>query len=169
MLLISVIIKYMEKQEERSKELDMKRITEMPIDIRQTIQSFLLPETRLSLLEEKYNNIKKEMNKWKVDHLRIFLKEVVCNKYEPKCCENYMRQCLPTRPAIYKSCTNKGQYIQEIFKLITLYKSAAPKDYEKYQYFWSTALELFMSILYVHKKVVKPSSEKKYKVNMCIN
>ena len=46
-----------------------------------------------------------------------------------------MLKCLPERITIYKSCTNKKQYIDEIFKLYELFKKAVPKSYEKYQYF----------------------------------
>ena len=95
------------------------------------------------------------MKKWKVEHLKKFLKDVICNIYEPKCCENYMKRCLPRSVTIYKTCTNKNQYIEEIFKLFDLFKTAVPKNYNQYQFYWKSALRLFMSILYVHKTVVK--------------
>ena len=114
-----------------------------------------MPQTRIVILEDKHKNIKEDMKKWKVDHLKNFLTKVVCDVYEPRCYEDYMLKCLPERITIYKSCTNKKQYIDEIFKLYDLFKKAVPKSYEKYQYFWNTALKLFMSIMYVHKRVVK--------------
>ena len=127
-----------------------------------------MPQTRIVILEDKHKNIKEDMKKWKVEHLKNFLTKVICDVYEPKCYEDYMLKCLPDRLTIYKSCTNKKQYIDEIFKLYDLFKKAVPKSYDKYQYFWNTALKLFMSILYVNKKVVKtetaPKTEKKKKL-----
>ena len=68
--------------------------------------------------------------------MKNFLSKVVCDVYEPKSYEPYTLKCLPERVTIYKSCTNKKQYIDEIFKLYSLFKKAIPKDYNKYQYFW---------------------------------
>lgn len=149
-------IQQIEQQKIRSSKFSTENIKYLPEDIQQEIQSYLMPETRLLLLQDKYSNIKKDMKKWKVEHLKKFLKDVICNIYEPKCYENYMKKCLPRSVIIYKTCTNKNQYIEEIFKLFDLFKTAVPKNYNQYQFYWKTALRLFMSILYVHKTVVKP-------------
>ena len=148
-------IRQIEEQKIRSNKLELEKVKELPEEVQSNIQSFLVPETRLQLLELKHKNIRKEMKKWKVDQLKNFLKNVICDVYEPRSSENYMKQCLPARVTIYKSCTNKEQYIIEIFKLFDHFKKAVPKDYDKYHYFWKNALYMFMSILYVHKRVVK--------------
>tara|TARA_B100000508_G_C11418166_1_gene256912 strand:- start:119 stop:934 length:816 start_codon:yes stop_codon:yes gene_type:complete len=148
-------IQQIEENTQRTHKFDYSKVQELPLDIQEQIQSYLMPETRLTILEEKYKNIKENMKKWKVEHLKTFLSKVICDIYEPKSYEDYMLKCLPERITIYKSCTNKKQYIDEIFKLYELFKKAVPKSYEKYQYFWNTALKLFMSIMYVHKRVVK--------------
>ena len=146
-------IQQIEENEKRTNRFDYKKVKELPNDIQEQIQSYLMPQTRLVILEEKHKNIKEDMKKWKVEHLKNFLTKVICDVYEPKCYEDYMLKCLPDRVTIYKSCTNKKQYIDEIFKLYDLFKKAVPKSYNKYQFFWNTALKLYMSILYVNKKV----------------
>ena len=148
-------IEQIEENTKRTNRFDYKKVKELPTDIQQKIQSYLMPQTRLIILEDKYKDIKEDMKKWKVEHLKNFLSKVVCDVYEPKCYEPYTLKCLPERVTIYKSCTNKKQYIDEIFKLYSLFKKAIPKDYNKYQYFWNTALKMFTSILYVHKHVTK--------------
>lgn len=152
-------IQQIEENEKRTKRFDCKKVNELPIDIQEKIQSYLMPQTRIVILEDKHKNIKEDMKKWKVDHLKNFLTKVVCDVYEPRCYEDYMLKCLPERVTIYKSCTNKKQYIDEIFKLYDLFKKAVPKCYDKYQSFWNTALKLYMSILYVHKRVVKKETK----------
>ncbi len=148
-------VQQIEENTKRTAKFNYKKVKELPCDIQEQIYSYLMPETRLIILEEKYKNIKENMKKWKVEHLKQFLKNVICDVYEPKCYEPYMIKCLPDRVTIYKSHTNKKQFIDEIFKLYNLFKTAVPKNYEKYQYFWNTALKLFTSIMYVHKKVTK--------------
>ena len=167
-------IEQIEENTKRTNRFDYKKVKELPTDIQQKIQSYLMPQTRIIILEDKYKNIKDDMKKWKVEHLKNFLSKVVCDVYEPKCYEPYTLKCLPERVTIYKSCTNKKQYIDEIFKLYSLFKKAVPKDYNKYQYFWNTALKMFTSILYVHKHVTmkeikkdvetKVEKKKKFKV-----
>lgn len=148
-------VQQIEENTKRTTKFDYKKVKELPCDIQEQIHSYLMPQTRLIILEEKYKNIKEDMKKWKVEHLKQFLKNVICDVYEPKCYEPYTLKCLPDRVTIYKSQTNKKQFIDEIFKLYNLFKKAVPKSYEKYQYFWNTALKLFTSIMYVHKKVTK--------------
>lgn len=148
-------VQQIEENTKRTTKFDYKKVKELPCDIQEQIHSYLMPQTRLIILEEKYKNIKEDMKKWKVEHLKQFLKNVICDVYEPKCYEPYTLKCLPDRVTIYKSQTNKKQFIDEIFKLYNLFKTAVPKSYEKYQYFWNTALKLFTSIMYVHKKVTK--------------
>ena len=154
-------IRQIEEHKIRSDKFKFEKVKELPEDVQGMIQSFLLPETRVQLLEMKHKNIRKEMKKWKVDQLKNFLKTVVCDVYEPRSNESYMKQCLPSSVTIYKSCTNKEQFIIEIFKLFDHFKKAIPKDYDKYHYFWKNALYMLMSILYVHKKVVKTEQPKK--------
>ena len=153
-------IEQIEENTKRTNKFDYAKVKELPLDIQQNVQSYLMPQTRLIILEEKYKNIKEDMKKWKVEHLKNFLSKVVCDVYEPKCYEPYTLKCLPERLTIYKSCTNKKQYIDEIFKLYSLFKKAVPKDYNKYQYFWNTALKMFTSILYVHKHVTIKETKK---------
>jgi hypothetical protein len=152
-------IQQFEENTQRTHKFDCKKVKDLPLDLQENIQSYLMPETRLTILEEKHKNIKEDMKKWKVEHLKNFLTKVICDVYEPKCYEEYTLKCLPDRVTIYKSCTNKKQYIDEIFKLYDLFKKAVPKSYDKYQFFWNTALKLYMSILYVNKKVTNVEKE----------
>jgi len=156
-------VEQLEENTKRTKRFDYKKVKKLPSDIQQKIQSYLMPQTRLIILEDNNKNIKEDMKKWKVEHLKNFLSKVVCDVYEPKCYEPYTLKCLPDRITIYKSCTNKKQYIDEIFKLYSLFKKAIPKDYNKYQYFWNTALTMFMSIMYVNKHVTKKNVKKNVK------
>ncbi len=158
-------IEQIEEHNKRTNRFDHKKVQELPCVIQEEIQSYLMPQTRLTILEDKYKNLKEDMKKWKVEHLKNFLTQVICKVYEPKCIEDYRLKCLPESIIIYKSCQNKKQFIDEIFKLYHLFKKAVPKCYNKYQYFWNTALKLFMSIMYVHKKVAKVETSKKNSKN----
>ena len=165
-------VEQIERVNQQTSRFDHTQVKKLPLDIQERIQSYLMPETRIIILEDKYKTLRTDMKKWKVDQLKIFLKNVVCDVYEPKCYENYTMKSLPDRETIYKSCTNKDQYIREIFKLYDLFKKVVPKSDEKYCYYWGNALKLLTSILYVHKKVVPAKitpvadekKKKKYKI-----
>lgn len=147
-------IRNIHREEEQRNKFDPKKVSYLPTDVQYYIQSYLPAETRLILLETKHVDIKKDMKKWKLEHLRKFYRGTVHDSVK-NIRENYRRRCLEHHD-FRLSITTKGDYIDEIFKIIDMYKKAVPRDIEKYYRYKKEATKLFMAILYVNKKINNP-------------
>jgi hypothetical protein len=153
-------ILHAKQQQQLYEKFKFEKVDNLPLDIQRTIKEYLLPETKLTLLEALHPNLRESMKKWKVHQLKIFYKTVVQDQYYCKRNINYLK------PTLIDYCcrgglTNKDEYITEIFNILNMFKTAMPTDVEKYHYHKSLAAKLFSSIVYVNNKlVVIPNKEK---------
>lgn len=146
-------IRNIRREEEQRNKFDTEKLSRLPKDLRQYIQSYLTPETRLTLLEAKHPDIKKDMKKWKVEHLKKMYRGTVHNSVK-NIRENYAKRCLEYHD-FRLSITTKGEYIEEIFKIIDMYKKAVPREVDNYRRYKKEATKLFMSIVYANKHINK--------------
>lgn len=156
-------ILHAKKQQQLYEKFSSEKVENLPPDIQKRIRGYLLPETKLTLLEALYPNIRESMKKWKVHELKMFYKTVVQEHYYSKRNINYSKPSL-----IEYYCrgglTNKEEYIKETFNILNMFKTAMPTDLEKYHYHKLLATKLFLSIIYVNNKlVVIPNKEKEEK------
>lgn len=156
-------ILHAKKQQELCEKFDSNKVCDLPIDIQKRIRGYLLPETKLQLLEALHPDIRESMKKWKVHQLKLFYKTVVQDCYYIKRNVNYSKPTL-TEYHSRGGLTNKEEYISETFNILNMFKTAMPTDLEKYHYHKSLATKLFLSIIYVNNKlVVIPNKEKEEK------
>ena len=134
-----------------------EKVALLPIDIQLVILEYLPCDTRLLLLETKYPDTKKNMQKWKVDGLKKFYRTTVHDSVKT-IREDYARTCL-TIHDFKLSITKKGDYINEIFKVIDMYKNAVPRNVEKYHSYKKQAMKLFMSIVHINHVINKPKKK----------
>lgn len=144
------------REEEQRNKFDLEKLTRLPSDLLQYIQCYLTPETRLTLLEANNPDIKKDMKKWKGEHLKKMYRGTVQNSIK-NIRENYRKRCLEHHD-FRLSITTKGEYIEEIFKIIDMYKNAVPRDVDNYRRYKKEATKLFMGIVCVNKIINKPKS-----------
>jgi len=149
-------IKNIKRRDEQQEKFVAEDVSRLPEDMQIEIISYLPSETRLILLQERRPNIQEEMKKWKVHQLKTFYKEVVIPNYINKINEDWSNKCLTTTTFMGISMSTKDTFINEIFRLIGVLSSAVPRILSKYYRYKKQAMTLMMSIIYVHKKLVKP-------------
>jgi hypothetical protein len=157
-------IEYSQKQDILHRKFKTEYIKYLPLDINREIQSWLPPETRLTLLMELHPNAKAEMKIWKVVQLKTFYKEVVLQKYINNISEDWSKRCLSTREfRAVSTMSNKEAIIDEIFKVVNVFNNSIPRNLDKYYGYKRQALKLMISIIHITKKLTKPKAETKGK------
>lgn len=151
------LIENMKRRSELDKKFVAEKVSILPDDIQIKIRSYLPSETRLVWLQEQYPNIQEEMKKWKVPQLKTFYKEVVIPNYINKIDEDWSNKCLSSTTFMGISMSTKDTFINEIFRVIRIFSTAEPRVISKYYRYKKQAAKLLTSILYVHKKLVKPA------------
>ena len=148
---------YIEDQKIKCSQLDMELVEVLPDDIVRFIHGFLLPETRLILLEARYPNIAKDLTKLRTVKLLNFQKQtIIKHYYTPLWTSNYNRnvrymRCLPHGFTISQAFKNKKLCIETIIQLLNAFKNAEPLIPGSYEYFHKKALRMMMSMIYISK------------------
>jgi len=142
-----------ENQKRKSRELDIKKVQDLPDDIIRHIHGFLLPETRIELYVEKYPLYAKAIEKMTRQNLKKYVVHIYKTYYETVFNYNGQiperRSCLQRHPKYLISYSNKRQAVDQITTLFNLMRDAIPRTPVYHRYFQTHALKILKSMIYV--------------------
>jgi hypothetical protein len=142
------------KQHEiRSKELDMKRVDNLPDDLIRYIHEFLLPETRIQLLLTRYPTYLLSLNKITCFNLKKYLgcvykhyvKHPLC--YNPKFPERHT--CIQNYPGFRLNFTKKEDGINQLIQIFNALQTAIPKTPQFRRYYQKKTLKFLQSLIFI--------------------
>jgi hypothetical protein len=144
------------QQEQRIKNLDMKKLDKLPEDIIRYISEFLMPETRIVLLLARYPTYPRTLEKITSENLKKYLKHINVT-YNNKIFEYSMsnperRTCITNFKPFYLTYSKKEDGIKQIVELFNVVRNAIPKTPEYNRYYQNYALRLLQSMIYVGNK-----------------
>jgi len=141
------------KQEEDSRRLDMQRVAVLPDDLIRYIHEFLLPETRIQMLIEKYPLYMQNLNRITCVNLKKYLACVHKKYVKPALCYNSKfptrYTCVESYAGFYGRFTKKENGLQELSKIFDALKNAIPKTSGFHRYFQRKALKFLLSLIYI--------------------
>jgi hypothetical protein len=146
----------MRQQEQRIKDLDMKKLDKLPEDIIRYISEFLMPETKIKLLLARYPTYPRILEKITSENLKKYLKHINVT-YNNKIFEYSMsnpdrRTCITNFKPFYLTYSKKEDGIKQIVELFNVVHNAIPKTPEYNRYYQNYALKLLQSMIYVGNK-----------------
>ena len=151
-----------EKQKLASTCLKMEYVQALPDDIINKIHSYLLPETRIILLKEKYPAYMKSIIlKHKNDDLKKILSQVIEKKYYMYINRRAERiECFPNLDIRF-TFRNKETFSTVTKKILDTFMKAPAKTPELYQEFQKIALRLLQFLVYNGAYQERPKPVKK--------
>jgi hypothetical protein len=142
-----------ENQKQKSRELNMVLVQNLPDDIIRHIHGFLLPETRIELFLAKYPLYAKAIEKITSQNLKKYVVHIYKTYYEMVFNYNGQiperRSCLQRHPKYLISYSNKRQAVDQITILFDLMRDAIPRTPVYHRYFQTHALKILKSMIYV--------------------
>lgn len=147
-------------QKKQCELLDINRVCQLPDDIIRIIYSYVLPETKIVFLLEKYPNKYGLLKLLSVYSLKTFYKNVIYPNYFSYHSFRhknvyYRKYLLPDFNNIRVNPRNKTEYIEEIDHLLQNFRNPLPYSNEIYHFFQLRAYRLLKSIIYVGKRMAK--------------
>lgn len=141
------------KQEENSRNLDMQRVENLPDDLIRYIHEFLLPETRIQILIDKYPMGFNILNRITCSNLKKYL-ECVHKKYvKPALCYNSKfperYTCVESYTGFSGRFTRKEDGLIKLSNIFDTLRHAIPKTPGFHRYFQKKALRFLLSIIYI--------------------
>jgi hypothetical protein len=153
-------------QQAQSNCFNIANVTQLPNDILTKIKEYLLPESHVDLLLNKYPNIEKDFLILKSKHLNKLQALVYENYYMPfyystdNDAKNKLSCLTPLFGLIRNTFKNKSHSISQIMQVLKEYKNAKPRTLECHTFFQTKTLILLKLIVYLiyhkNKKQVKP-------------
>jgi len=146
-------LKFIKKQKELSKKLDMNNVNNLPDEIINHIHGYLLPETRIKLLLSKYEDYLIQLEKITSRNLKQYLRNIqkvyIKNifNYDSKSPERHT--CISKIPEFNVSFSKKEVGIKQLKRLLKIIRNAIPKTREFNYYYQSNALKLLQSMIYI--------------------
>lgn len=150
-------LRYIEDQKIKCQALDLVRVENLPDDIIRVIYGFLLPETRIQLLEARYPNYLELLSKMKVPRLKKFFQRALYNPYFFNMLamrsnteylyairKNYKNVCFFVPPGF----KNKVDCLRKIKVILDGYKYAVPERPEIYYHLQKKALRILQTIVF---------------------
>jgi len=146
-------LKAIKQQEENSQNLDMQRVANLPDDLIRYIHEFLLPETRIQMLIDKYPLYMYNLNRITCANLKKYLACVHKKYVKPALCYNSKfptrYTCVESYTGFYGRFTKKENGLQELSKIFNALRNAIPKTPGFHRYFQRKALKFLLSLIYI--------------------
>lgn len=151
-----------ENQKASSINLNIENVQALPDEIIHKIHSYLLPETRIILLKEKYPSYMKSIIlKLRNDELKQILSKIIEKKYYKEIYKSTEhRSCFTSDLDIRFTFKNKDSFSKITNKLLDTYMNTPAKTPELYQYFQKVALKLLQFLVYNGAYQEKPKPVK---------
>lgn len=146
-------LKAIKQQEINCKSLDMQRVARLPDDLIRYIHEFLLPETRIQMLLEKYPLYMHNLNRITCVNLKKYL-ACLYKKYVKLAlsyCEKFPQRytCVESYNGFNGRFTRKEDGLKQIFNIFDALRNAIPKTPSFHRYFQKKALKFLLSLIYV--------------------
>jgi len=146
-------LKAIKQQEENCRNLNMQRVANLPDDLIRYIHEFLLPETRIQMLIEKYPLYMQNLNRITSVNLKKYLEcvhkkyVIAAMSYYSKCPERHT--CIVGFQGFSKNFTKKEIGLQQLSNVFDALRNAIPKKTRYHRYFQKKALRFLLSIIYI--------------------
>jgi hypothetical protein len=141
------------EQEIKCQNLDMKRVDRLPDDLIRYIHEFLLPETRIQMLIEKYPLYMQNLNRITCVNLKKYLAcidkkyVIAAMSYFSKCPDRHT--CIVGFQGFSKTFTKKEVGLKQLSNVFDALRNAIPKKPGYHRYFQKKALRFLLSLIYV--------------------
>jgi len=152
-------------QRKQCMDLDMDNISNLPDDIIRVIYSYLLPETKILYLLEKYPNIYDTLKLITAPNLKTFYKQVVVKKYSGYDSYNstnyfYRKHLQTDYTNVLYNLKNKREFIIEIDRILQTLRNPIPVTNYIYHFYQMRSYCLLKSIIYVGNRMAKRKKPK---------
>jgi len=141
------------EQEIKCQNLDMKRVDRLPDDLIRYIHEFLLPETRIQMLIEKYPLFMQNLNRITCVNLKKYLAcidkkyVIAAMSYFSKCPDRHT--CIVDFQGFSKTFTKKEVGLKQLSNVFDALRNAIPKKPGYHRFFQKKALRFLLSLIYI--------------------
>lgn len=158
---------------QKTKKLDMEKVAGLPIELIETIYSYLPYETKYDILKEKYKNIGENLMKMTVSKLKIVFNKVISKPFIDTNINNngitmkeyyFYKSCLPKNYYLKSTFSNKPDIVERILTVMENYRNIDPKTKEVCNYFYKNTLKMMRNIVYLTRRIREKEIGKKKRI-----
>lgn len=157
---------------QKTKKLDMEKVAGLPMELIETIYSYLPYETKYDILKEKYKNIGENLMKMTVNKLKIVFNKVIYKPFIDTNINNngvpikeyyFNKSCLPKNYYLKTTFSNKHDIVERIITVMDNYRNIDPKTKQVCNYFYKNTLKMMRNIVYLTRSIREKEIEKNKK------